>query len=1574
MKKISVVALVFLLVLQTFISPLVANANTLTGLKQSFNFGEVEIVGKGQAKIPWEFIAGDEATERIYTYESDLKLDEEKSGLLSNELGNYTITVDGLITVTTLANQEINTKGTIEVTGIISDKTLKEEITKEEIENVKMRFLQLKVGDLSIKNSEDAKNIQLKENDFATVEYGFDLELEKPFAIGSTFTFQLPQSIVVFEQSALSGTIDVPGEPRFKYETNSEGLVTVTNLDELQTGEYNLLLNFAAKFGNFGGSEDLEQELEIPIKGSETISITLPFLPSSSNEVMTKAGNVESKDGKKYINWEVWTNRAGKELNDAVFNDVLGEGHTLVPGSIKVEKYKVGLHGVIDSSKELLSPSQTVFPISLDNGRFAYKVMYQTEVNRVPDEVTETFKNSASLTNNQSTIESVKNDVKITYGTPLSKLKTTGDKYKAGWEIHYNYLGAKIAEDEAEITDIVTGAHKIDPNTIKLYEVTVNEKGEEAVSSELKIDEDYTLALSDNDKKLVVNFNKSASEGFVTKAFKVTYDTISTEEFILVDSEVKNTVTSTNKDSSNNQYVKNGILDLGEGIFGKSRGPIDFSNKTITWKLDITAEKDLKNFKVVDTFTEIEGKSHQTLLETKEGNGNYFTITGYTGPTTPIVVDKSKGYTLQFNDIIPKGSKITITYKTKFDILPNGTAYERYGNEAIATWNGQTSNVNTITKEADYTPGDSPTGKNGYKNGKFNHVTQQFDWNIAVNINKQSINGATITDTLGAGHHIKDFKSISVKQLNLGEDDQNGNPGEILNANNYEISAVKTGDFVTGFTLTFKDLNSDQNNQAYIINYQTEDSDKIIGQSKDTASKYANTAVLKTNDTSTYEYPSEVDIKNANELISKKAVPNPNEETITWTVDVNKSHSSLGEIKLTDKPSANQLLLKDTFKVRKYSMSIDGEIKYGEWIDVKSSEIEFPTNGGFILDLGDLTKVGYQVEYKTFFTGGDKEDFNNLASINYTGSSGEDSKLEDGVKDKFVFNNSSGSISSEKGAVKLHKVGYNQVTKEKVNLPNVKFELYNKTGQYKLDEAISDEFGHVIFKNIRYGKYVIKEVEATTPEGYIKAPNISFTMNKETDTLVVGNENKILEEVINMKIIQGVKLTKVDADKKDENGQHLVTLKGAMFDLYHEDGTIVTIKDEDGKDKELSNLTTDDNGNIIVNNLAVGKYYFKETKAPEHYVLDSNEENNKTVTFEIKEKEVKLVEVVKENMRGLGKIIISKVDAADDSTYLEGVEFELSNKEGTFWKGTTNADGKVEFSNLPYDNYTLKEKKAKDGYALDTTETEVVLNSEVNDKTIIKNNKIIQAFELTKVDARNTNIVLKDADFKLMYKKLEKDEYAVVVGKEKLTTDINGKIYEENLEEGFYQLIETKAPSGYLLDNKPIEFKIEKEQIHVLPLRKENKRIPVIYPPDPENPGDSNKPENPEDPNKPENPEDPNKPENPEDPNKPENPEDPNKPENPEEPNKPEKPEDSNKPEKPEDPNKSENLGDSNELGNNGDSNDSNVNGDNVESTLPKTGDNNPIGMQLLGVISIMLGLLLWMKRNPTTQRTRFKD
>ena len=118
-------------------------------------------------------------------------------------------------------------------------------------------------------------------------------------------------------------------------------------------------------------------------------------------------------------------------------------------------------------------------------------------------------------------------------------------------------------------------------------------------------------------------------------------------------------------------------------------------------------------------------------------------------------------------------------------------------------------------------------------------------------------------------------------------------------------------------------------------------------------------------------------------------------------------------------------------------------------------------------------------------------------------------------------------------------------------------------------------------------------------------------------------------------------------------------------------------------------------------------------------------------------------------------------------------------------------------------------------------EFEIVKDQKETLKVQATNELKTGAVELTKVDADNNEIKLEGAEFKL----LDAAGTELKVG---LVTNKEGKIVVENLKPGMYKFVETKAPLGYVLDSKEIEFEIVKDQKEAIKVEVENKLKTII--------------------------------------------------------------------------------------------------------------------------------------------------
>ena len=414
--------------------------------------------------------------------------------------------------------------------------------------------------------------------------------------------------------------------------------------------------------------------------------------------------------------------------------------------------------------------------------------------------------------------------------------------------------------------------------------------------------------------------------------------------------------------------------------------------------------------------------------------------------------------------------------------------------------------------------------------------------------------------------------------------------------------------------------------------------------------------------------------------------------------------------------------------------------------------------------------------------------------------------------------------------------------------------------------------------------------------------------------------------IFNWDILNNLEVTKGSLEiKKVESDNQDLVLSGAEF----------VIKDISGN--EVARGTTDKNGIARFENLVAGTYTYEEIKAPDGYEL-----NNEPVEFKIT-KQGEVITKVVENKKIIikGTLEIKKVDADNKDLALPGAEFIIKDANGgEVAKGITDEKGIAKFENLVAGTYTYEEIKAPDGYELNNepVEFKITDQGQVVIK-VVENKKIIKgALEIKKVDTDNKNLALSGAEF--IIKDVNGNEVA------KGTTDEKGIAKFENLVAGKYTYEEIKAPEGYELNGKAIEFEITK-QGEIVTKVVENKKSEDNTTGKPETPDEPNNPEDtekPETPNEPNNPEDTEKPETPDEPN---NPDDTEKPENP---GKPSNQEDLGDPENPKKPEDSDELNKPNGQGNNI-QNGANINQILGGERLPKTGD---VGVMHYSIFSML--------------------
>ena len=348
-------------------------------------------------------------------------------------------------------------------------------------------------------------------------------------------------------------------------------------------------------------------------------------------------------------------------------------------------------------------------------------------------------------------------------------------------------------------------------------------------------------------------------------------------------------------------------------------------------------------------------------------------------------------------------------------------------------------------------------------------------------------------------------------------------------------------------------------------------------------------------------------------------------------------------------------------------------------------------------------------------------------------------------------------------------------------LAGAEFKVIDKQGDTIQKDLISNKKGVVKVHNLAPGKY--RFVETQAPKGYIlnntSVPFVIETESKNKPTVVVASA-----DFINY---QG----SAELIKKDAQGN---ALAGAEFKVIDKRGHIIQ-----------KDLISNEKGIVKIHNLAPGKYRFVETKAPKGYVLNSAA-TPFVIEAESKEQPtVVLADADFINYQGSAQLI--KKDA--QGNVLAGAEFKVIDKQGdTIQKDLiSNKKGVVKVHNLAPGKYRFVETKAPKGYILNTKKVLFTIKTESKDKpaVVVASDNFVNyqgSAQLIKKDEKGN--ALAGAEFKVI------DKQGDTIQKD-LISNKKGVVKVHNLAPGKYRFVETKAPSGYILNTKKVSFTIEAE-------------------------------------------------------------------------------------------------------------------------------------------------------------------
>lgn len=327
----------------------------------------------------------------------------------------------------------------------------------------------------------------------------------------------------------------------------------------------------------------------------------------------------------------------------------------------------------------------------------------------------------------------------------------------------------------------------------------------------------------------------------------------------------------------------------------------------------------------------------------------------------------------------------------------------------------------------------------------------------------------------------------------------------------------------------------------------------------------------------------------------------------------------------------------------------------------------------------------------------------------------------------------------------------------------------NTTGEF-----ITDSKGEFLVSNIPPGSYVITE---------IKAP-ANYAINTTSKTIQVGTDGKTYKVSFDNYPYGAILISKVDGI----TGEPLANAKFKVIDNY---GKVVG--------NTTGEFITDRKGEILIPNVAPGSYIATEIQAPENYAINTTP---KTIQVGTDGKTYKM----SFDNYPYGTVVLKKLDT-DTKEPLSGAVFKVTTSKGDVvgtsnGEFTTDVKGTIVIPNITKGSYIVEEIKSPTGYILENQSKTITVDYGKS-YTFEFFNKKMSSMQIVKIDGK-TKQPLKDAEFKVYKMNGE------LLGTYK--TDGEGLILFDKLQAGWYKVVETKAPTGYLIDDTARDVEITGNQ------------------------------------------------------------------------------------------------------------------------------------------------------------------
>lgn len=1198
---------------------------------------------------------------------------------------------------------------------------------------------------------------------------------------GDYFTFQLPEGVLISGPQEGSLTND-DGEEYARYTVDENGQVKIVfNERVTQESDINGTFNFDTEFDttHIDGPGDITitfpEEDNLP-------PITVPIRPATDTSI-AKKGSFDRTPNPTEVKWEVDFNQGMENLSNPTITEQWPNGLTYE--SVVVYKLVMNLDGTVASVGETLSPDQ--YKVD-ENGNVtilgevsdAYRVEYHTSIDdsAIPEEGGKvSFTNTATLTddNDQDGIDA-KASVTNTYGKLLEKNGTGYDpnKQEFSWEIKYNYGEKNIPQKDAVITDTTSNNMDLITDSVELHVIDFDSNGNEVVGRQLSEPEDYTLVPAADGKGFVIRFADDVNE-----AVKVTYKT-SVNGLVTDPTQVNNKV----EIGTGQQDEDNGTAQQQNVI--KNYSNVNYADGKVDWTIKVNQNKYyMENLVLTDTFSPVPGLS----LSRTPDMGYQMKVTSSSGEELTFGTDyqltqtfdnsgNETGFKIEFlGKYNPTEESFTIQYTTDFDISlldPDNPELDHFNNDIRADWQDKNGGDHHSEDNSSFKPKPSYS-LNAQKSGSYNAQNKHITWTIAVNLSGNELKDAFLRD------QIKDNQDYVADSLKVYEATTSADGTVVKDSDTPVNDKMTIQEPSADNDQTFEIRFPNESQHTYLIEFETSVEGKVVEASKN----YENVAEYSNNNDDR-EVTGEVSVKNGGSHIQKSGEQDPSApDFVNWHLVINPAQSELDHVKVTDHPSANQIIDQNSVVLYETIIAEDGTVTPDrtkplvEGTDYQLTITTDNVTGEQVLTVEFLHKIStaYYMDYRALISSsatGSSDVVSNQVDI-----TGDGSYIikDDGGKDVTVgLNHSGGSAQGTKGKITIKKTSEDGTN----SLTGAHFQLWDTTKTILLREGDVDENGEITFGNLILGEYILVETKApegyTIPDDLVQGRRIEITAETSAEgavpTAITNSPNKVL-------------LTKT--------GENQERLAGAEFMLQKRNVLGIWQTQAGGP------YVTNSQGILEIDSLAPGHYRLTETKAPANYVIDT-----KPIEFYVVRNGNNQIPTINLSMTDYqGSAQLQKQN--EDQNALSGAIFKVVDSSGNTVKDnlTSDSNGLISVNGLAPGNYRFVETKAPNGYVLNQREYPFTITDRAVGKPATVNvgsaTNYQGSAELIKQDENGD--ALSGAVFQV------KDSAGNIV-QDNLTSNQEGKVTINNLAPGKYKIVETKAPDGYLMNTIEKEFTI----------------------------------------------------------------------------------------------------------------------------------------------------------------------